>query len=160
MNLAMKVTHVPGTSPLPASLALGPQVFEHVSQRIQVPAVLHFSGDDVYAGDARYRAAAPDGHHIVDGPLPPAHPGSYRFLLDALAEGGTLLGKFGMERGKHIAHRVPGALIALEEHLLGKLAEKTAHPPVHGLLLGSSHVGAEDTVAAVDQLAVDVAVIG
>jgi DNA invertase Pin-like site-specific DNA recombinase len=90
----------------------------------------------------------------------PAHTGADCFLLDVLAEGGALLGELGVEGSGDVAHGILGTFITFEEHLLGVFTEEPAETAMHGLLFRATHILAEDTIAAMDQIAVDVQTIG
>jgi hypothetical protein len=129
-------------------------------QRVQIPAVLDFPGDDVLAGHPGNGSPEIRRQEVMDGPVPAAHAGPDRFLLDVLRESRPFLGQLGVVAGGEIAHGVEGMLVAFEEHLLGVFTEETAQAAVHGLLFGSSQIGAEATIALLDELAVDVQIIG
>ena len=92
--------------------------------------------------------------------VPPAHACADCFLLDVLGEGRTLLGELRVKWRGQVAHWIQSALIDLEEHLLGILAEESSQSAVHGLLLSATQVTAEDRVALLDELAVDVGSMG
>lgn len=96
----------------------------------------------------------------MDGPFPSAHACADSLLLDVLGEGRALLSVFGVEGSGQVAHGITGTLIALEEHLFAVFAEETAQASMHGLLFCSTQIATEDSVATVDQLTVDVGVIG
>lgn len=105
--------------PLSSSLLFCPQELQHVDQGIQIPAVLHFLGDDVFAGDAGDGAAQIGQQEVMQGSLPAAHAGAYGLLLDVLAESSSLLSELGMEGSGEVTHGVEGMLITLEEHFFG-----------------------------------------
>ena len=134
--------------------------FQHVRQRVQIPAMLDLLGDDIAAGHAGDGTAQVRRQEVMNRPLPPAHAGADSFLLGVLAESSTFLGELGMERSGDIAHGVGCALISFEEELFGVLTEEASQPAMHGLLLSAAQVATEGAVAAVDQLPVDVAIIG
>ena len=122
--------------------------------------MLDLLGDDVLAGDAGDGAAHIGQQEVVQGPVPAAHARAHGLLLDVLRESCPLLGVLGVEGSGQVAHGVEGMLVALEEHLLGVFAEELTQAAVHGLLLGAAQIFAEDAVALVDQLPVDVFVTG
>jgi hypothetical protein len=96
----------------------------------------------------------------VDGPFPAAHAGADGFLLQVLAVGCTLLPHLGVKGCGDIAHGVDGRVVSFEGNLFGILAQGTCQTPEHGLLLGSAQVFTETSVALVDELPVDVAIVG
>jgi hypothetical protein len=122
--------------------------------------VLDLLRDDVAAGHAGDGTAEIRRQEVMNRPLPPAHAGADSFLLCVLAESSTLLSKLGMERSGDIAHGAGCALISFEEELFGVFTEEASHPAMHGLLLSTAQVATEGAVAAVDQLPVDVTIIG
>jgi len=65
-----------------------------------------------------------------------------------------------VEGSGDIAHGIPCTLVSFEEHLFCVFTEELSNTAVHGLLLGSAQISAEDTVTLVDQLPVDVLIIG
>lgn len=129
-------------------------------QRIQISPVLNLLGDDVFARHTRNSTTQIRRQEVVDRPFPPAHAGADSLLLDVLRQSRALLGVLGVEGSRQIAHGVGCALVSFEEHLFGVLTEEPTETTVHGLLFSSAQILAEDSVAAVDQLAVDVGVIG
>jgi len=138
----------------------GTRCFNHIRQGVQIPPVLNLLGDDILAGAAGDGAAHVRGQEVMNGPVSPAHARAHGFLLDVWAERRALLGQLDVEGEGRVTHGVEGVLVAIEEHLLGVLAEEFTHAAVHGLLLGSAHIFAEDAVSLLDQLPVDVDVIG
>lgn len=82
---------------IPGSLAQVPEVVQHVGQGIEVAAVPDLGRNDVLPGDAGDGAAQVGHQEVVDGPLPAAHAGADGFLLDVLAESGSLLSQPGVE---------------------------------------------------------------
>ena len=82
--------------------------------------MLHFLGDDVFAGDAGDSAAEIGQQEVMQGSLPAAHACAYGLLLDVLAESSSLLGELGVEGSWQVTHGVEGMLINLEEHLFGE----------------------------------------
>ncbi len=98
------------------------QVFDGVGQGVEIPPVLDLGGDPVPAGQALDRAPEVGHQEVMEGPLPAAHPGADRLLLDVLGKSSSFLGELGMEGSGEIAGGVEGMLISFEEHLLGVLA--------------------------------------
>ncbi len=108
--------------------------------RVEIPAVLDLAGNDVLSGDAGHGFSDIGQQEVMQGPVPTAHAGAHGFLLDVLGEGSALLGVLGVEPGGDVAHGVPGALIAFEEHLFGVFAEEPACPSMHGLLFRAAEL--------------------
>jgi hypothetical protein len=119
--------------------------------------VLNLLWDNILSGHPGDGPAQVRRQEVMDGPFPPAHACADCFLLDVLGKSRTLLSVFGVEGSGQVAHGVGCTLVAFEEHLLRVLSEE---PAMHCLLLSSAKIGTEDSVATVDQLTVDVGVIG
>jgi len=95
-------------------------------QRIQIPPVADFPGNQVLPGHSLDDAAQIRRQEVMNRPVPAAHAGADGLLLDVLGESRTLLGELGMRRGGDVAHRIKEALITFEEHLFGVFTEETA----------------------------------
>ena len=107
---------------IPRGLVDGPQVGHHVGHGVEIAPVLDLGGDPVLAGQPFYSPAQVGHQEVVEGPLPAAHAGADRFLLDVLGKSRTFLGELGVEGSGEIAGRVEGMLVSFEEHLLGVFA--------------------------------------
>src|SRR5579862_8979218 len=82
-----------------AERGAGPSVLSlsvRLDLRVQIPAVLHFPGDDVLAGGAGDGAAQVGRQEVMNGPVPTAHAGADGLLLDVLRQCCPLLGQLGV----------------------------------------------------------------